>query len=92
MQILGLCKGRHDLPVDSYIFNDAIINPTDIIAINKIVMESLQFYKNDSITIYVTGLTVALIEVLNVCKKFNISVILMHFDISTSGYYPQSVL
>jgi hypothetical protein len=91
MQILGLCKGRHDLPVDSYIFNDAII-PTDIVSINKVAFESLIFYKNDLITIYVKGLTVALIEVLNVCRIFNISVVLMHYDTLTSGYYPQSVL
>lgn len=50
MQILGLCKGRHDLPVDSYIFNTAII-PTDIVSINKVAFESLIFYKNDLITI-----------------------------------------
>lgn len=43
------------------------------------------------INLYVTGLTVALVAVLNVCRNEGISVTLMHFDRESGEYYPQEV-
>jgi hypothetical protein len=56
--------------------------------------DSLQFdiplYSD--VTIYVTGLTVALIAALNVLRERKASVTLMHYDSTTGGYYSQQVI
>ena len=91
---LGLCKGRHQiLNVDekSYIF-DEIKDIKDIKKLDNIAYEKMQKLKGESIYLYVTGLTVALISVLNVCKKLNINVTLMHYDKDTDGYFEQVVM
>lgn len=43
------------------------------------------------LNIYVTGLTVALIATLNVCKENGIKVKLMHYDKNKKSYYAQCV-
>lgn len=43
------------------------------------------------LNIYVTGLTIALVSVLNVCRDEGISVTLYHFNRETGEYYPQSI-
>lgn len=53
--------------------------------IPRILVSGLQ------ISIYVTGLTVALIAVLNVCRREKLCVTLWHYDRETGGYYPQLV-
>lgn len=42
--------------------------------------------------LYVTGLTVALVAVLNACHKLGIVVTLYHYDREEGNYYPQQVL
>ena len=42
--------------------------------------------------LYVTGLTVALVAVINACKELGITLTLMHYDRATEGYYPQDIL
>ena len=43
------------------------------------------------LVIYVTGLTVALVAVINACLRVGISVTLMHYNRDTGSYYPQDV-
>lgn len=43
------------------------------------------------VNLYVTGLTVALIAALNVCRLQGISVTLWHYDRETNGYFSQEV-
>ena len=43
------------------------------------------------IDLYVTGLSVALISVINVCLRENIGLTLWHYDIDTKEYYPQKL-
>ena len=45
-----------------------------------------------SLVLYVTGLTVATVAVVNVCIRVGISLTLMHYDQSTGDYYPQGVM
>lgn len=45
----------------------------------------------ESINIYVTGLTVALIAAINAAKEIGASVTLYHFDRETGNYFEQSV-
>ena len=44
-----------------------------------------------TLNLYVTGLTVALIAVLNVCREQKIKVTLYHYNRETGNYYPQEV-
>lgn len=43
------------------------------------------------VNLYVTGLTVALIAVLNVCREERIPVTLYHYDRESGKYFPQEV-
>lgn len=88
---LALCKGRHKFPKDctGYIFPHAV-DPTDLPRLDREVRKRFQKvpYRLD---VYVTGLTVALISVVNFCVRNNVWLVLWHYDSSTGGYYPQSV-
>lgn len=44
------------------------------------------------LVLYVTGLSVALVAVINVCMRVGISLTLMHFNKENGDYYPQDVL
>jgi hypothetical protein len=89
---LGLCEGRHDIPVDGYIYHD-IKDPMDFDELKNVAFESLWRYGHSDVelTLYVTGLTPALISVLNQCGVLEIDVTLMHFDKSSGAYKPQKV-
>jgi hypothetical protein len=89
---LGLCEGRHDIPVNGYIFGE-IKDPMDFKELSRIAFESLWQYGHSDceLTLYVTGLTPALIAVLNECGALEIDVTLMHYDKATGAYKPQKV-
>ena len=54
-------------------------------------MEPLCFVQELHINLYVTGLTVALIAALNVCRHEGLTVTLWHFDRETGSYFSQGV-
>jgi hypothetical protein len=94
---VGLIKGRHEIPEVNglYIFNEPI-NPTDVIGINEIAIDHIkQLFSNPdeerSMNLYVTGLTVALVSVINVCRMYHIKLILWHYNKNTNRYFPQVV-
>ena len=91
--IKGLVQGRHEIPdVSEYIFENAL-DPADIQGIRSLAKKSLEFLsKGDSLTVYVTGLTAALVEVINICHEKGVRLTLMHFDRNTGSYFPQDVL
>ena len=91
----GLCEGRHEIAgVTEYIFGNTISDPTDTAGLEK---EAFDFFMDngvkstESINIYVTGLTVALIAAINAAKEIGASVTLYHFDRETGNYFEQSV-
>lgn len=45
-----------------------------------------------NLVLYVTGLSVALTAVINVCQCNDIALTLMHYDQGTGDYYPQEVM
>lgn len=53
--------------------------------------DTLQICRGLRLDLYVTGLTVALIAALNVCRREGVKVTLWHFDHATGNYYPQEV-
>lgn len=87
---MELCKARHEIPqaVDGSIFGN-IVDPTDLTAMKTVVAEKLQGVS--SLELYVTGLTVALVEVINYCHENGVELTLMHYNRDTNDYYSQKV-
>lgn len=48
-------------------------------------------YRDIELDVYVTGLTVALVEVINFCSLYDIKLVLYHYDKYTKNYYTQDV-
>ena len=53
-------------------------------------VDGTKVYRGD-LTLYVTGLTVALVSVINNCKDLGINLVLMHFNRDTNDYFEQRV-
>ena len=90
---MALCEGRHAIPqaVDGAIF-DAVINPLDVEGLQTEAYNKLKSLDIKDLSLYVTGLTVALVAVLNACCQLNIEVTLYHFNRESGSYYPQKVI
>lgn len=89
---IGLCEGRHPMPVKAYIYTHSIADPTDTAGLEEEARVSLaDIDEKIHLFIYVSGLTVALISALNVCREKNIFVTLMHYDTKSNNYYAQRV-
>lgn len=89
---IGLCEGRHPLPVDEYVFGSVIEDPTDVNGLEEVAEEFFRNLIPDCLLeLYVTGLSVALIAAINAASKYiNIkNIVLMHYDSKTNTYYPQ---
>lgn len=86
---VGLCAGRHPLPVEEYIF-PAELNPTDFDTMRRIASDFLVGV--DHVTVYVTGLTAAMLAVVSVCASRGIGLTAMHFDRSCGEYLQQEII
>lgn len=91
MNKFALCAGRHTMPNDCQgsIFPNEI-NPTDLLSIQAIANDFVR--QHSTLGVYVTGLTVALVAVINACHQYGVELTLYHFDRNTSTYYPQKVV
>lgn len=90
---MALCQARHDMPacVQGSIFPNAV-NPLDLDGMQAQAIQVLKDLKGQHLTLFVTGLTVALVTVINVCHTLDIQLTLMHFNRDTNDYFPQVVL
>lgn len=86
----GLIKHRHDMPVDDYIYFH-VQNPTQTQRLYYEASWAILPYRDRKIVIYVTGLTVALIEAMKVCTDYEIDLDLMHYNPKDKTYYCQEV-
>lgn len=88
---IALCKGRHNIPeaTDGAIFGNTL-DPLDIGDMAETVARKLDGV--DKINLYVTGLTVALVEVIKYCYHEGVFCTLLHYDRESREYYPQDVL
>lgn len=86
-----LCEGRHEIPEaeDGSIFGNSL-NPLDLEGMRKTAATKLAGVA--ALDLYVTGLTVALVEVINFCHSNRITLTLWHFNRETGDYYPQDVV
>ena len=92
---VGLVKGRHEMGdlVSDYIFKGPIEDPIDFGKMWLVADEFIGDLPMDvkEINLYVTGLTAALIEVVKVCRQYNIKLNLFHFDTKTNTYVKQEM-
>lgn len=79
--------------VSDYIFKGPIEDPTDFGKMWLVADEFVGDLPMDvkEINLYVTGLTAALIEVIKVCRQYNIKLNLFHFDTKTNTYVKQEM-
>lgn len=87
---MELCEGRHSIPkaTDGAIFNNEL-NP---LAVEELEAEALCKLEGlETLNLYVTGLTVALVAVLNAAHRLGIKVTLYHFNRENGTYYSQEV-
>jgi hypothetical protein len=87
---MGLCEGRHQMPVEEYIFPQVVENPFDFSELEKVVHEKLKDVKE--LDLYVSGLTPVLIVAVNYCVFNGIETTLYHFDINSGEYVPQKLI
>lgn len=86
---MGLCQGRHNIPVEEYIFPTEI-NPLDYNSMYRRAMEVVP--ENGHLTVYVTGLTAAMLSVVAACNRKHCGLTAMHYDRESGGYAAQVVL
>lgn len=93
--VYGLIKGRHNLPVNNYIFDDNTVTfgPSSFGTMEQNAEITLLSKKESSnIIIYVTGYSASLIAAINAAKNTGyIQVILKHHDKETGLYICQWV-
>ena len=92
---VALCQGRHEIPeaTDGAIFGQTV-DPLDVNGLQEQADSAIASYAENgvkSVNLYVTGLTVALIAVLNACRDKGLTVTLYHYDRESSSYYKQEV-
>lgn len=89
---IGLIRGRHEITeVEEYIFNEAIVDVTDIQSLSKQAFEKLLPHRGEKINLYVTGLTIACAAVIKVCVDNDINLSLWHFNAVTNTYFEQVI-
>ena len=86
-KFMELCRSRHDIPqaVDGAIFATTL-DPLDIAGMEAEAAAVLDGC--DELVLYVTGLSVALLSVVNVCYRKGINLICMHYNVKTGEYFP----
>jgi hypothetical protein len=94
---VGTVSGRHQLPVQEYVINEEIEDVTDVDSIQKKVNK--YFEENIAnvddkveLILYVTGLTLVVLAIVNACKKYGCDLVCMHYDRENDCYIGQKIL
>lgn len=88
--VYGLISGRHAMPVEEYVFDEI----EDMFRFFDLEVNALSSIEktSDLLVLYVTGLTVATVSVLNVAKKLGYKeVVLKHYNRDNGLYECQWV-
>ena len=98
---VGLVAGRHEIPVDGYVWTEAIENPLDfddlyeqaVDWIRGVIEYDLDSEIANTFYLYLTGLTSATLSFLKAWEDYGHGLsdrlILMHFDRNSGSYVPQ---
>ena len=94
--LVGLCKGRHEMPVTDYIFRDEL-EPTNYGKMHLVAGGEVRKIQKANPTmevlgVYVTGLTAALAAVIFACQQVGIGVVLYHYNRDSGEYDSQMAL
>ena len=89
---VALCASRHEIPaaIDGAIFPQSV-DPVDVQAAQRHADAIIKASRVNDLTVYVTGLTMALVAVINTCLACGIVLHLMHYDRETGEYFSQDV-
>lgn len=102
---VGLIRGRHEMPVSAYIF-DEIEDMFDYKAIYKHIENfirdevGVEFHEGGGIyaskgkkvlIVYVTGLTSVACALVDACNKLGVLLELMHYDRNDGSYHMQAL-
>ena len=88
--VYGLISGRHAMPVEEYVFDEI----EDMFRFFDLEVKALSSIEktSDLLVLYITGLTVATISVINVAKKLGYKdVVLKHYNRDNGLYESQWV-
>lgn len=97
-KLFGLVQGRHELPVEAYIFESAIADVHDYKVMREVIaskLGELSFTKENGFhkaVVYVTGLTPVTVEVIKFCLTNFIPLDLMNYDRESDSYVRQPVV
>ena len=85
---MALCEGRHSIPEaeDGSIFGKEV-DPLNVDGMEREARTKLFKMGVTHLNLYVTGLTVALVAVLNACRRLEITIVLYHYDRENGTYY-----
>lgn len=87
---MGLCYGRHSIPgITDYVYTEEV-NPLDTNRLYSVAASVIG--DATELSLYVTGLSVALLAVVSYCAKADIALTCYHFNRENGEYYPQTVL
>lgn len=87
---VGLCRARHEMPVDEYIF-EQIYYPNDFVWQQRVADSFVADVaeNNEQLYLYVTGLSMALAAVIRACYEQHVPLVLWHWDSNKKIYHPQ---
>ena len=100
---VGLCKGRHPLPVDDYLWEEVVENPFDFKSHEETAMDWVDSHpdiyweegsqlSNKVVRVYVTGLTPVLTALINAFTRHFVKFELAHYNRDTGEFVVQKML
>lgn len=94
---VAVCKGRHEIPqaTDGAIFENTIteMNPFSLLLeASKRLFSDFALQTGDIVELYVTGLTMATLAIVNACASTDIELVCYHYDRETGTYILQPML
>lgn len=103
-ELYGLCRGRHEMDVSGYIFD----NVEDVFDFDEFHRIAVEFIKSHcdvieitfddgirrpvgmkQLEVVVTGLTALTSEIVGACAEMRTNLVLWHYDRETGTYHPQ---
>lgn len=94
--ICGLIKGRHSVPaaVKKFVFESDIpqAHIADPFFLEQICIDFLNLHRPDTVSVYVTGFTPALLALIRVCNERGIGLNAYNYDREAKTFWKQEVL
>ena len=92
-----VCNGGHEIPKapGGAIFENTIteMNPFSLLLeASKRLFSDFALHSGDTVHLYVTGLTMATLAIVNACASTDIELVCYHYDRETGKYIPQPML